>query len=69
MIIDNITLGDLIEFQKVDYEILRSYDWNGLMDYTIQDKIKKNLSKEIRLQKTKKKIILYKIYKLKINSC
>ena len=41
MILDNIYLEDLINFQKITYNVIRGYGWTGKKDYRIQDEIKK----------------------------
>ncbi len=67
MVVDNITLEDLIEFQKIEYEILRGYYWDGEKDYTIQEEIKKIFQK--RLEYKQQKNPLQQLYKLIMNSC
>ena len=41
MVVDNITLEDLIEFQEIEFQILRGYYWNEGTDSTIQEIIQK----------------------------
>ena len=31
-----ITLEDLIEFQKIEFQVIKGYIWNGKRDYKIQ---------------------------------
>ena len=67
MIVDCITLEDLIEFQKIDYEIIRGYYWSGKRDYTIQEEIRKIFNKRKEYKKLKNP--LENLYKLIMNSC
>ncbi len=67
MIVDNIYLEDLIEFQKIEYKILRGYYWSGKRDYTIQEEIQKIFDKRTEYQKEKNP--LQELYKLIMNSC
>ena len=67
MIVDNITLEDLIEFQKIEYDIIRGYYWDGEKDYTIQEEIKKIFQKRVEYKKQKNP--LQQLYKLIMNSC
>ena len=67
MIVDNITLEDLIEFQKIEFELIRGYYWDGERDYTIQEEIRKIFQK--RLDYKKQKNPLQQLYKLIMNSC
>ena len=67
MVVDNITLEDLIEFQKIEFEIIRGYYWPGNRDYRIRDEIRKIFNK--RLEYKKQKNPLQQLYKLIMNSC
>lgn len=67
MIVDNITLEDLMEFQKIDFRIIRGYYWPGERDYTIQEEIKKIFEKRVEYKKQKNP--LQQLYKLIMNSC
>ena len=67
MVVDNITLEDLIEYQQIEFEIIRGYAWYGKRDYTIQKEIRKIFNK--RLEYKKQKNPLQAIYKLIMNSC
>ncbi len=67
MVVDNITLEDLIEYQQIEFEILRGYAWYGKRDYTIQKEIRKIFNK--RLEYKKQKNPLQQLYKLIMNSC
>ncbi len=63
----NITLEDLIEFQKIEFEFIRGYYWAGKRDYSIQEEIKKIFNK--RLEYKKQHNPLQQLYKLIMNSC
>ena len=39
-VVDNIGLEDLIEFQKIEFELIRGYYWDGKRDYRIQNEIR-----------------------------
>ncbi|OHT12443.1 hypothetical protein TRFO_17716 [Tritrichomonas foetus] len=39
MVVDNITLEDLINFQKIEFELIKGYYWDGKRDYSIQEEI------------------------------
>ena len=67
MIVDNITLEDLIEFQKITFDVIRGYVWNGKRDYRIRDAIKKIFNK--RLEYKAQHNSLEQLYKLIMNSC
>ncbi|KAK8836043.1 hypothetical protein M9Y10_040103 [Tritrichomonas musculus] len=67
MVVDNITLEDLIEFQKIEFELIRGYYWPGDRDYRIQDEIRKIFNK--RLEYKKQHNPLQQLYKLIMNSC
>ncbi len=67
MVVDNITLEDLIEYQQIEFEIIRGYAWYGKRDYTIQKEIRKIFNK--RLEYKKQKNPLQQLYKLIMNSC
>ncbi|KAK8836564.1 hypothetical protein M9Y10_037498 [Tritrichomonas musculus] len=67
MVVDNITLEDLIEFQKIEFELIRGYYWSGARDYRIQDEIRKIFNK--RLEYKKQHNPLQQLYKLIMNSC
>ncbi|WP_300712471.1 DNA polymerase, partial [uncultured Brachyspira sp.] len=67
MIVDNITLEDYIEFQKIEFNILRGYYWDGKKDYRIRDCISDIFNK--RLEYKKQNNPLQNLYKLIMNSC
>ena len=67
MVVDNITLEDLIEFQEIEYEIIQGYYWNEGVDIGIQNVIKDIFSK--RKQYKREKNPLQNLYKLIMNSC
>ena len=64
--VDNIYLEDLIEFQKIEFRVIRGYIWNGKRDYRIQQTIKSVFNK--RLEFKKQKNPLQELYKLIMNS-
>ena len=66
MTVDNIELEDLINFQKIEFEIIRGYFWNGKKDYTIQKVIRQIFEK--RLQYKKEKNPIQELYKALMNS-
>ena len=67
IVVDNIALEDLINFQKIEFEIIKGYYWNSGTDDTIQKVIKHIFNK--RLEYKKQKNPLQQIYKLIMNSC
>ncbi len=67
MVVDNIMLEDLIEFQKIEFEFVRGYYWAGKRDYSIQKVIKEIFNK--RLEYKQQGNPLQNIYKLIMNSC
>ena len=66
MYVDHITLQDLIEFQKIDCEIIRGYYYDGNRDTKIRDVVK-NLF-ELRLKYKKEDNPLQEVIKLILNS-
>ena len=66
MFVDNILLEDLIEFQKIEFKVIKGYVWNGKRDYKIQETIKTIFNK--RLEYKKQKNPLQELYKLIMNS-
>ena len=67
MVVDNIYLEDLINFQHIEFSLLRGYYWDGKKDYTIQDTISMLFNK--RLEYKKQHNHLQQLYKLIMNSC
>ena len=67
MVVDNIALEDLITFQKIEYELIRGYYWDGKRDYKIQEIIKHLFNK--RLEYKAEHNPLQQLYKLIMNSC
>lgn len=67
MVVDNIMLEDLIEFQKIEFEFVKGYYWDGEKDYTIQNEIQNIFYKRKEYQKAKNP--LQNLYKLIMNSC
>ena len=66
MVVDNIYLEDLIQFQKIEFTIKKGYYWTGKRDYRIQEVIKNIFNK--RLEYKKEGNPLEQIYKLVMNS-
>ena len=67
MVVDNIYLEDLVEFQKITFDVIRGYRWSGNKDYRIRYEIKKIFNK--RLEYKKQDNPLQELYKLIMNSC
>ena len=67
MIVDNIYLEDLIQFQKIEFELIKGYYWDGKKDFRIQQEIKKIFEKRVEYKKQKNP--LQQLYKLIMNSC
>ena len=67
MVVDDIYLNDLINFQKIEFDIIRGYYWDGKKDYTIQKVITKIFNKRVEYQREKNPLQL--LYKLIMNSC
>lgn len=67
MIVDNIYLEDLINFQKIEFELIKGYYWDGKRDYRIREEIKKIFDKRVEYKKQKNP--LQQLYKLIMNSC
>ncbi|WP_334089831.1 DNA polymerase, partial [Helicobacter typhlonius] len=67
MRVDNITLEDLIEFQKIEFKFIRGYYWNGRRDYRIQEVIRNIFNKRAMYKEQNNN--LQQIYKLIMNSC
>jgi len=66
MVVDNIMLEDLIEFQKIEFQIIKGYVWNGKRDFKIQEVIQKVF--DSRLKYKAEKNPLEQLYKLIMNS-
>ena len=67
VVVDNIFLEDLINFQQIEFEFIKGYYWDGKRDYRIQDEIKKIFQKRVDYKKQKNP--LQQLYKLIMNSC
>ena len=67
MVVDDIFLEDLIEFQHITFNLIRGYVWTGKKDYRIQSFITKMFNK--RLEYKQQGNSLEQIYKLIMNSC
>ena len=66
MVVDNIMLEDLIEFQQIEFQVIKGYVWNGKRDYKIQEVIQKIF--DSRLKYKAEKNPLEQLYKLIMNS-
>ncbi|KAK8881860.1 hypothetical protein M9Y10_044496 [Tritrichomonas musculus] len=66
MVVDNITLEDFIEFQEIEFKLIRGYYWDGKRDYRIQKAIRDIFNK--RLEYKKQNNPLQNLYKLIMNS-
>ena len=66
MVVDNILLEDLINFQQIEFQIIKGYVWNGKRDYKIREVIKTVF--EQRLKYKKEKNPLEQLFKLIMNS-
>lgn len=67
MVVDNIMLEDLINFQQIEFEFIKGYYWDGERDTRIQDEIKKIFQKRVEYKRQKNP--LQQLYKLIMNSC
>ena len=67
MVVDDIYLEDLVNFQHITFDIIRGYYWTGKKDYRIRDVIKHIFNK--RLEYKKENNPLQELYKLIMNSC
>ncbi len=66
-VVNDIELEDLINFQQIEFEIIRGYYWDGAKDYRIQDFIKMIFEK--RLEYKAQSNPLQELFKLIMNSC
>jgi hypothetical protein len=66
IIVDKVTLEDLIEFQKISFNVIRGYYFNEGLNTKVNETIKYLF--EARLQKKKEKNPAEMIYKLIMNS-
>ena len=67
LIVDNIYLEDLINFQLITFDVIRGYGWTGKKDYRIQKVITNIFNKRLEYKKTNNP--LQQLYKLIMNSC
>ena len=67
MVLDNIYLEDLVNFQHITFDVIRGYGWTGKKDYRIKDVIKQIFDKRLEYKKTNNP--LQQLYKLIMNSC
>ena len=51
MIVDNIMVEDLVNFQKVECEIIRGYKLTDLKDFTIKKVIRNVFNKRLEYKK------------------
>lgn len=66
MVVDNIALEDLIEFQQISFQVVKGYVWNGKRDYKVQEVIQGVF--DTRLKYKAEKNPLEQLYKLVMNS-
>ena len=59
MIVDNIYLEDLINFQNIEFELIKGHYWDGKKDYRIQEEIFLNYCLYRALYKSYSKNYLY----------
>ena len=66
MVVDHITLLDLIKYQEIEFTLVRGYYWDGPRDYSIRDAIQHlfNLRKKYKAEKNP----IQAIIKLLMNS-
>ncbi len=73
MTVDNILLEDLVNFQKITFDIVKGYVWNGKRDYKIQEVIQSIFNKRLEYKADKdddgNPNPLEQLYKLIMNSC
>ena len=73
MTVDNIALEDLVEFQKITYDIIKGYYWTGKRDYRIRHVIQEIFNKRVEYKNDKdangNPNPLEQLYKLIMNSC
>ena len=67
VVVCDITLEDYIEFQQIEFKVIRGYYWNEGKDYTIQEKIKYLFEQRDKYKKQENP--LQALYKLIMNSC
>lgn len=67
IVVCDIMLEDLVEFQKLEYKLIRGYYWNEGKDYTIQKMIRKLF--QLRLDYKKEHNPMQALIKLLMNSC
>ena len=66
MTVDDIFLEDLVNFQEIEFKVIRGYGWTGKKDYRIQEEIKNIFYK--RKEYKKEGNSLEQLYKLIMNS-
>jgi hypothetical protein len=66
MVVNNILLEDLIQFQETEFNIVKGYYWDGEKDYSIQKLITSIFNKRLEYKAQKNRI--QAIYKIIMNS-
>ena len=66
LVVDNITLEDLVKYQKIECEIIRGYKWTDNKDFQIQDLIQKLHEYRCKFKETKNP--MQEVVKLIMNS-
>jgi hypothetical protein len=66
VVVNDISLEDLIKFQEIEFKIIRGYYWTGKKDYTIQNVVSELFEK--RKEYKAKGNPLEQIYKLLLNN-
>lgn len=67
MVVDNIALEDLIEFQQIEFQVIKGYVWNGSRDYRCREFIQNLFDAKTNYEKQGKKALVF-ISKLILNS-
>ena len=67
MVVDNIALEDLIEFQQIEFQVIKGYVWNGSRDYRCREFIQNLFDAKTNYEKQGKKALVF-IAKLILNS-
>ncbi len=67
IVVCDIQLEDLVEFQGLEFKLIRGYCWNSGKDYTIQTKIQELFDNRLKYKKQGNP--LQEVYKLIMNSC
>ena len=67
MVVDNIALEDLVQYQKIEFKLVKGYYWDEGSDPSIQRVIREIFQKRVEYKRQKNP--LQQIYKLIMNSC